>query len=281
MKFHLKIIIIFNVVSLLGCTQKPFLITSESDSLKSDAEWKIKSTESYLNKHDVNIEKYSYLNGKPYPVDTNGNVVISKTELKLLHDQGAQQFFPSNDGVVLSSNELNVLMQDKEAFFAYTKNPEFNAQKESVFVLQKGSLKSNLIRLAEKKGVNKIFWEPDFDFYVPTNKIIKANSFSIIISQILEDFNIAFQYTDANTILSTIRFYERGKRNDIFSFTLLEGSFQENFIRLSKLANWGRRWEIDHDFHIAVTETIYGKSYKDILNTILLNNNLPIEAEVQ
>ncbi len=273
-----KIIALLYAFTLAGCSNTNGIFSPNIDKLDATNDW----VENVPDEDDQILEKINFteFNGDNYKVNESGEIVLTKTELKQLQDKGAKEFYPSSEGIEINGQVLNILMQDKDAFFTYTKNPNLNNNHESVFVVTKGSLKENIIRLSEQKGVNSIRWDLDYDFYIPSNKIITAKNYSVILSLMLKHFNVAFKYTDGDTSFSAIRFYERNKSNQAFSFTIEQGSFQDNFIRLSKAANWGRKWEIDHDFYISSTQTIYGKNYHDILNKILVDNNFPIESEV-
>ena len=177
---------------------------------------------------------------------------------------------------VLSQDEVAALLNDEKAFSVFMKNPEYLEGNQVAFIFKEGSLKDNTVRLAEVFGVDNVQWDLYYDYNLSETKTVVANTKEDLLSLLIEPFPVESKlYTkNGQKILSITRIGEIDKE---YRFTVREGSFKDNFMRLSDKADWAGDWLFDYDFNIPETYIVRGRSYEDILSNLISKYNLPID----
>lgn len=225
-------------------------------------------------------DRIQVIDGKTYYLDKDDNLVLTKGELLDLEKSGVKVFHPHPiTGVEVSSEELGALMQDGDALFAYLKNPNYLEPGQVSFVVNTGSLRDNLSRLAQKHNIKHFRWEVDFDYHLPEQKVITANNFNELLATLTRGFPVEASIEDSSSLASVMRVYDTGENASRISFVVSEGSLKDNFIRLSREAGWEEEWLFNHDFHVPETQVIRGKSFKEVLTKMLKIQQYPILAE--
>ena len=177
---------------------------------------------------------------------------------------------------VLAEDEMRALLGDQKAFAVFMKNPGYLEGKQVAFIFKEGSVKENAIRLSELFDVDNVHWDIQYDYNLNQTKTVVADTKEELLSLLVEPFPIESKMyvKEGVKILSFTRIGEIDKE---YRFTVMQGSFKDNFLRLAEKGGWSGDWAFDYDFNIPETYIMRGVSYENILNDLISKYNLPIE----
>lgn len=268
----LKLLVFFSAVYLNGCT------TTSQDSEhffgnhKEEKNWTPIQSDSSVG------SEFTYINGAAYKVQ-DGKVLVSKQDLESHLAKNVQVFHPQPIvGLDLKENELKTLMADKDAFFVFLKNPTLTDVGEVAFPIEKGSLKENIKRLAERMRLDGVVYESDFDYYIPENQIVITKDAEELLYTMLKGFPLEGHISESLG-KRTLRVHNVDEKSNYLSFIANKGSLNAAADDLSKIAGWNYEWGFKYDFLIPETTIIRGASYEEIMNKLLKLQDYPIKAD--
>lgn len=178
-------------------------------------------------------------------------------------------------GNTLDETEVKALIEDKNAFYVFMQNPTYKNSKKVAFVFKQGSVKDNAIRVSKLFDVTNIEWDLGFDYNLDSTSSVVANSKEELLSLLLEPFPLEAKIITRENV-RILRVSQVGEIDKEYRFTVFEGSFKENFQRLSDMGEFDGEWHFDYDFNIPDTYVVRGTSYEDILATLIRKYNLPV-----
>lgn len=138
---------------------------------------------------DVYFDKAVEIDGEAYYFNDAGEIEMSSEKLAELQDNKKVlriKHVSKTDALILDPEELTVLMQDQEVFFSNLDNNPL--KEEQSFVLAKGSLKSNLLRLAKEAGWETIQWDGVHNYYIESPQVIIGEDFLSIAIEIISQY---------------------------------------------------------------------------------------------
>lgn len=138
---------------------------------------------------------YISVGGEKLKRDSDGVVIVSKEQLQLLKGQKdivvLDSVLPAG-GVAVTESELQLLSKDKQLLEETIEGTRAKS-KVYTFLIKKGSLKENLMRLSEKFTTES---EPlsleygDVDYYVEQSSIVRSNSIDELVAETLNSFPV-------------------------------------------------------------------------------------------
>lgn len=138
---------------------------------------------------DVYQDKAVKIGDDVFYYNEDGQIEMSAAKLDELvaKKQAVRIKHVSNtDALILDPEELAVLMKDQEVFFSkLDNNPLVN---EESFLVSKGSLKENMIRLAQEAGWETIQWDSVHNYYVESPVAIAAESYLEIAFEMIAPY---------------------------------------------------------------------------------------------
>jgi hypothetical protein len=222
--------------------------------------------------------EFTYINGAAYKVQ-DGKILVSKQDLESHLSKDTQVFHPQPIvGLDLKENEMKTLMTDKDAFFIFLKNPTLADVGEVAFPIEKGSLKENIKRLAERMKLDGVTYESDFDYYIPEDQIVITKDAEELLYTMLKGFPLEGHISEFLG-KRTLRVHNVDEKSNYLSFIANKGSLNAAATDLSKIAGWDYEWGFKYDFLIPETTIIRGASYEEIMNKLLKLQKYPIKAE--
>lgn len=150
---------------------------------------------------DVMRNKAERIDGQVFYYDDNGELVMTAEQLKSLEESGSvvriKHVAPSG-ALILDPEEMNVLMQDREVFYAQLDGKKLDG--EVTALIKKGSLKENIERIAKEAGWNKVDWKVGVDYHIAEPFAIVGSDVPAVIVEALEGFPVytGFDLTGKN-----------------------------------------------------------------------------------
>lgn len=138
---------------------------------------------------DVMMGKAVKIDGHTYYYNTDGEIEIGSEELLRLQEENKVirvKHVSKDSALILDPSEMTALMQDQEVFYSQLdRNPLLD---EVSFILQKGSLKANLIRIAKAAGWETIEWGADHDYYIQSPAVLVSEDYISLAFDILSPY---------------------------------------------------------------------------------------------
>lgn len=265
-------------LAITGCAQEPRQtnVIIQEQNISPELVWvPLESVSSPTIGRD-----FTYIDGKPYTVNKSGEILINQLELENIKKGKSAIYQPQSvAGIDLTERELQTLMQDQDALFIYLQNPTLQAVGPVSFAVLKGSLEDNLTRLVGKSNIDSVSFETSYDYHVPEDTIISANSFEELLTIFLLGFPVESTLEESD-LGSTLRVYNVGDEDLHFGFTAEKGSLKNNIFRLSKQAGVKPVWDFEYDYMVEKTTLLRGESYEDLMVKLISLKGYPIKAEV-
>ena len=141
---------------------------------------------------DVYLDKAVKIDGEVYYFNEQGEIEMSSEKLAELQEEQKVlriKHVSKTDALILDPEELTVLMQDQEVFFSNLDNNPL--KEEQSFLLAKGSLKSNLLRLAKIAGWETIQWDSVHNYYIESPQAVIAEDYLSIAFEIIAQYPLS------------------------------------------------------------------------------------------
>ena len=132
------------------------------------------------------------INGNTHYFDNEDRLVMSREQYKSYIASGAVQppvQIDNNRGMKVSPEELAVLMQDRAAFYNKMDGKSETPDEVSVLV-SKGSLRGNLMRIANELGYTSVEWSIPTEYSIPEPYAVTGLHRRAVIVNIIGDFPI-------------------------------------------------------------------------------------------
>lgn len=211
-----------------------------------------------LTEKQVN-DDFVVIAGEQIQRDENGALMLTQEQLALIKGQKDVVVFDNvmpNGGAVVTEEELQLISQDQQ-LFEETVEGVVSDTEVYTFLIKKGSLKQNLLRLTEKYSTKEDPISLDYgdaDYYVESSHIVRAASVEELVATTLDSFPV-FASIDGVT------------------FTLKQGSLKANLDRLSeKYSTNESPISVNYeggDLYVPQTEFLRADSLEELVALIL------------